>query len=39
MAAEAVELRLCQRDDTESPDAKEILRRVAMIPSRIAAVR
>lgn len=31
MAAEAVELRLCQRDDTESPDAKEILRRVAMI--------
>lgn len=31
MAAETVELRLCQRDDAESPEAKEILRRVAMI--------
>ena len=31
MAAETVELRLCQRDDADSQEAKEILRRVAMI--------
>jgi signal transduction histidine kinase len=31
MAAEAVEMRLCQRDDADSTDAREILRRVAMI--------
>jgi len=31
MAAETVELRLCQREDADSPEAKEILKRVAMI--------